>query len=57
MSNLESKLKQAKLALAVTKQFKVDLVAAEEARDASYVASTQAQNKVSAIGAQKDKAL
>ena len=40
VSNLESELNKAKLALAATNQLMEDLVAVEEARDASYAAVT-----------------
>ncbi|GFY98933.1 hypothetical protein Acr_13g0003340 [Actinidia rufa] len=50
LGNLESELNKAKLALSVADKLKPDLVAAEQARDASYVATTQAQNE-------RDKAL
>ena len=46
MSNLESKLKKAKLSLVDVDQLKVDLATVEQARDSSYTAVTQAQNKV-----------
>ena len=45
VGNLESELNKAKLALSVADKLKTDLVAAEQARDASYVATTQAQNE------------
>ena len=57
VSNLEFELKQAKLALATINQLKMNLVAAKEARDATYAAATQAHNKAAVVGAQRDKAL
>ena len=46
MSSLESELKKAGLALAEVDQLKANLVATKQARDSSYTATTQAQNKV-----------
>ena len=40
VSSLESELKKAKLALASTDQLKANLVAADEAYDASYTDAT-----------------
>ncbi|GFZ08884.1 hypothetical protein Acr_20g0006920 [Actinidia rufa] len=51
VGNLESKLNKAKLRLATIEQLKVDLVAIEQAWDASYATATQAENKVVAIKA------
>ena len=51
VGSLESELKKAKLELATIEQLKVDLAVAEQAWDASYMAATQAQNKVVAIEA------
>ncbi|GFS42087.1 hypothetical protein Acr_00g0078040 [Actinidia rufa] len=57
VNNLESVLKQSKLALAATEQLKLELAVVKEARDASYATATQTQNKSVTVGAQRDKAL
>ncbi|GFS36273.1 hypothetical protein Acr_00g0045040 [Actinidia rufa] len=50
-SNLDFKLKKARLTLADVNQLKVDLASVEQARNSSYTAATQAQNKVDATEA------
>ena len=46
VNNLESKLKHAKLALAIVEQLKLDLATTVEARDSSYTDSTRPRMKL-----------
>ena len=45
MAEHSAELKKARLTLAEVNQLKVDLVAAKQARESIYVATTQAQDK------------